>query len=108
MSATRRLNETPEQAIKRNWLDHADGGVTVHSAQDVSEIIAENKFDYNERGGSRWAHFQNHVARIPTSIWFDGVRRGIFGDTADPEDKNLTAWLNDPDNKAFRTRPGKV
>lgn len=106
--STRRFNETPEQAIKRNWHEHGDGGVTVHSAQDVSEIIAENKFDFNERGGSRWKFFQNHVARIPTSLYFSKVREGLFGDRADPEDKNLKAWLNDSDNSVWRTRPGKV
>jgi hypothetical protein len=36
-------------------------------------------------------------------IWEDLVRKGIANDT-----KKLKAWLNDPDNRAFRTRLGRV
>jgi hypothetical protein len=43
------------------------------------------------------------VASIPLVIWEDLIRKGIANDT-----KKLKAWLNDPDNRAFRTRLGRV
>ena len=51
---------------------------------------------------SGWGEGQR-VASIPAVIWEDLIRRGIAGDK-----KKLKAWLNDPDNRAFRTRLGKV
>jgi hypothetical protein len=36
-------------------------------------------------------------------IYYDLQRRGILQD-----EKRLKAWLNDPENRVFRTRPGKV
>jgi len=43
------------------------------------------------------------VASIPMNIYFDLKQRGILNDQ-----KKMKQWLNDPDNKYFRTRPGLV
>ncbi len=107
MSRARELNETPEQAIKRIHLQHADGDITIHTRQDVEDVIRNNKMNFNERGG-RWSEFQNHVARIPTSIYYALIRRGIIDEKNDPESVALKAWLNDPDQRAWRTRPGRI
>ena len=103
MSLRRPFNETPEQRIRRIYYADPDGDVTIHTAQDVEEVVQASKEDFKDRAGSRWSEFQNHVARIPTSIWFKLVREGIVDD-----EKRFKAWLNDPDNRAFRTRPGRV
>lgn len=108
MSVTRRLNETPEQLIKRMHHQHGDGDVTIHTQQNVTDVISINAEDYKMRGGSRWNEFQNHIARISTSVYFDLVKRGIIDEKNDPDGVRFTAWLNDPDNRAWRTRPGKV
>ena len=107
MSRARKLNETPEQAIKRIHLQHGDGDVTIHTKQDVTDIIRNNKMNFNERGG-RWDQFQNHVARVPTAIYYSLVKRGIINERKDPDGVAFTAWLNDPDNSAWRTRPGRI
>jgi hypothetical protein len=103
----RLLNETPEQAIRRIHHAHADE-YAIETVQDVTEIVEENKMAYNARGGERWKHFVNHVAQIPTSIYYDLKRKGIIDDKRDPEMKALRRWLNDPDNRAWRTRPGRL
>ena len=107
MSRARALNESPEQAIKRIHHQHGDGDVTIHTQQDVSAVVRNNKMNFNERGG-RWDQFQNHVARIPTAIYYDLIKRGIINERKDPESKGLIAWLNDPDNRAWRSRPGRL
>ena len=107
MSIARKLNETPEQAIKRMHLQHGDGDVTIHSQQNVTDVLRNNKMNFNERGG-RWNEFQNHVARIPTSIYWSLVKQGIIDEKKDPDGVAFTAWLNDPDNSAWRTRPGRI
>lgn len=44
-----------------------------------------------------------HVAEIPMVIYQKMVREGSINDK-----KALKKWLNDPDNKMFRTWKGKV
>jgi len=43
------------------------------------------------------------VASIPLSIYYDLKRQGIVDDPV-----RLKRWLNDSDNKYFRTRGGVV
>ena len=43
------------------------------------------------------------IASIPLSIYYELKKKGI---TDDP--KRLKKWLNDPDNKYFRTRGGRA
>jgi hypothetical protein len=104
----RLLNETPEQAIRRVFHEHAENEFAIETVQDVTQIVEENRENYKLRGGERWKYFQNHVAQIPTSIYYDLIRRGIIDEKEDPEMKRLMKWLDDPDNQAFRTRPGRL
>ena len=45
----------------------------------------------------------NKVASIPLSVYYRLKREGIADDP-----KALKKWLNDPDNRVFRTREGTV
>lgn len=103
----RKFNETPEQAIKRIHHQHGDES-TIQTVQDVTETVAVNKANFNDRGGTRYDQFQNHVARVPTAIYFDLVKRGIIDAVNDPEGEQFKIWLNDSDHRAWRTRPGKI
>ena len=104
----RKFNETPEQAIKRMHHQHGDGDVTIHTMQDVTEVVEANKEDFKDNDGTRYDQFQNHVARIPTAIYYDLIKQGVINEREDPEGVWLKAWLNDPDHRAWRTRPGKI
>jgi hypothetical protein len=104
----RLFNETPEQFIGRIQHEHADGSGAIETRQNITEIVETNRFNYNARSGSRWDHFQNHVASIPTSIYYQLVREGIIDDRNDPDMVALKKWLNDPDNRVFRTRDGRL
>jgi hypothetical protein len=86
---------------QENWHSENDGGVVLETAQDVSDIIEANKADYN--AGAGFAGDMRHVARIPLVVYDDLMRRGIAQDPA-----RLKAWLNDPDNRLFRSHPGRV
>tara|TARA_B100001057_G_scaffold394187_1_gene403301 strand:+ start:3480 stop:3773 length:294 start_codon:yes stop_codon:yes gene_type:complete len=44
-----------------------------------------------------------HVAEVPMVIYQQAMREGWVNDKA-----KWKRWLNDPDNKLFRTWPGKV
>lgn len=90
--------------ITRIWHYDADKDeATIETRQDVSQIIEENKQEYaqiDER--ARWGEW-TRVASIPMSIYFKMKAEGKLDDEA-----FMKRWLNDPDNKYFRTRSGEV
>ena len=97
----------------RNTVIHADGegGIVIETKQDITGIIEQNKKEYNsfdER--SRWSDnlFGNKVASIPMTVIDDLNKAGIMRGFAVLDDKRFAAFLNDPMNRAWRTRTGVV
>jgi hypothetical protein len=97
----------------RQTAVHADGegGIIIQTRQDVSDIVEQNKKEYNsydER--SRWSDqlFGNKVASIPMTVIDDLNKAGIMRGFAVLDDKRFALWLNDPMNRAWRTRTGVV
>lgn len=77
--------------------------VTIQQVQDTTRIVEQNKAQFNaidER--AKWGDWSK-VASIPISVWADLNAKGITRDKA-----AFKKWLNNPDNKYFRTRPGQV
>jgi hypothetical protein len=77
-----------------------DGGLVFIHSQDTKPIVESAKaiaasFDPLVRRDTV------HVARIPLVIWRQLQRLGITRDEA-----ALNAWLNDRDNRVFRTDDG--
>jgi hypothetical protein len=96
---------------KSKTIFHHDGeNITFEHIDDYSDIIEANKGSMNmfdER--ARFKSDINRVASIPLQILFELKRKGILGDGFVVLDqKEFHRWLNDGDNKAFRTRPGVV
>jgi len=92
---------------------HADGegGIIIQTRQDVSAIVEQNKKEYNsfdER--ARWSDnlFGNKVASIPMTVIDDLNKQGIMRGYAVLDEKRFAAFLNDPMNRAWRTRTGVV
>jgi len=88
-----------------------DGGIIIETRQDVSGIIEQNKKEYNsfdER--ARWSDelFGNKVASIPLTVIDDLNKIGIMRGFHVLDEKRFKAWLNNSDNRVFRTRTGVV
>lgn len=80
-----------------------DEGV-IETIFDVNAIGEDNKARYNsfdER--ARWNGDMHHVASIPMSLFYQMKAEGKLEDQA-----YMKRFLNDPDNRVFRTRPGDV
>ena len=77
-------------------------GFTSEDVQDAEPTIELNKLQMNEVS-SGWKGDLHHVARIPLVIYENLRKAGILEDR-----KKFRAWLNDRDQRAFRTRPGNV
>jgi hypothetical protein len=97
----------------RQSTAHADGdgGIIVATKQDVSGIIEANKKEFNsydER--AKWSDdlFGNKVASIPFTAIDELNKQGVMRGFAIVDTVRFAAYLNDPMNRAWRTRPGKV
>jgi hypothetical protein len=76
--------------------------------QDITDIVEQNKALYNatdER--ERWGEWTRY-AQLPFAVIDDLNKQGIMRGFAVADEKKFRAWMNDPENRHFRTRPGKV
>lgn len=102
---TRLFDADPVTGIRRlfHW-DPVDRKAHIETIHDVEDILEGNKERYNgvdERAG--WKGEMHRVASIPMPLFFELKKKGIVDDP-----KALRQWLNDSDNRLFRTRPGRV
>lgn len=100
------LSADPVTKIRRDFVyHHHDDTAHVISTQDTRAIEEENKFLRNSFRGTweKHAEMGDRYASIPLVVWGRLIAEGIAYD-----DERLAAWLDDPDNAAWRTRPGKI
>ncbi len=100
---TKRLLATDLPVLAKTEIEHADGTLTIRNAQDAEPIIERNK-RWQSEGQGVGKHFR-HAATLPLVTYLDLEKRGYF---KRGNEKLLSAWLNDPDNRFFRVWPGKV
>lgn len=104
MIETRVFDINPETGVKKLFhYDHAsdDGRVTIETQIDCTDIIEQNKALANDGpslGRGEW----NKVASIPMALYFDLKKQ--FGN----DQERWRKWLNDRDNRLFRTRLGRL
>lgn len=95
-------DDSASTGIVTKFLYDADKDeAIIQKTQDVSGIIEANKAEFNA-APERWGEWTK-VGSIPLSVYYELERQGILGDQ-----KAMAKWLNDPDNRAFRTRPGTI
>jgi len=80
--------------------------ITVKQEQDVSALIEQNKKEYNN-ADSKWSDelFGNKVASIPFTAIDKLNKEGIMKGFTVLDQKRFFAWLNNPENLFFRTKP---
>jgi len=83
--------------------------ITIKQEQDVSALIEQNKKEYNN-ANSKWSDelFGNKVASIPFTAIDKLNKEGIMKGFTVLDQKRFFAWLNDPENLFFRTKPGQL
>lgn len=85
-----------------------DGKHFIETRQDISGILESNKAQFNaidER--TKWGEFTK-IASLPNVVIDDLNKKGIMRGFAVIDEKRFRAFLNDPDNRFFRTRPGQI
>jgi hypothetical protein len=95
------FDRDPKTGITQYWHVKDNGEYVIETVQDVSGIAKANKRAYNETPNNY--RDVNRVASIPISVYYELKRQGIVDDP-----KALRKWLNDGDNRVFRTRAGTL
>lgn len=105
---SRLLSFNPLTRIKEvHHYDPHTGAEVIESVGDVEPIMEHAKGLFapvDER--ARWRDGFNHVASVPLSV-IDKVRRET-GVNLLTDKAAMRHFLNDSDNKVFRTRPGRI
>ncbi len=89
--------------------EHSDDSITFNTYQDVEPILDYNKKMMNEYGdkltpGKRGRNDGFHkVASIPLTVWEQWMKE--TGGEVNKDPKILRKYLNDPDNKYFKSAP---
>ena len=100
---TRPFDEDPVAGMREIFhYDDKTGDVYIETIADVEQTVEINKAQYasmDER--ARWRDGFNHVGRIPL-IFFQMHPELMYDDEA------LRKWLNNPDHRSFRSRPGRL
>ena len=93
--------------VERHHYDPHTGQQVLETVGDVTEIAEDSKARFamvDER--ARWRDGFNHVASVPLQI-IDKVRRetgvNLLTDRA-----AMKEFLNNSDNRVWRTRPGRL
>jgi len=108
MEDRRTLNFDSDALIRTDFGYEAgdtlnDDTIIISETQDVTAIIEANKRSANAIDRHQKHGEWSKVASIPLNIYYDLKRQGIVDDPV-----RLKRWLNDSDNKYFRTRGGVV
>ena len=104
---TRRMLDYDPATGTTQWFhfDNSTGKMGLETQQDVTAIVESTKGAFNpvdER--ANWKGDVHRVASIPMLIYNDLAKiSNNFKDQA-----VIRKWLNDKDNRVFRTRPGKL
>jgi len=83
------------------------GGIVLETRQDVSQILEANKRQFNDSDG-KYDDVITHVARLPLTVVDDLNRKGVMQGFKILDQSRFRAFLNHPDNRFFRTHPGKI
>lgn len=99
------FSHDPETGITQWFIPQDEGRMfVIQTSQEVGHIVENNKklyADVDER--ANWKGNWHKIATVPLHTFFELKKRGITDSTS-----KFKRWLNDPEHKYYRTRPGKV
>lgn len=88
--------------------DEMQDTLTIHRVEDVGAVLDANKRQFDPDNKHYKENF-NHVARIPLIVLEKYCKdKGIKYEEFINSEKLFKRFLNDPDNKFFRTKPGRI
>jgi hypothetical protein len=89
------------------WVrDNGDGTMTGRVDYDVTKALDENTA-FRNMATPGWSGDWHRVASIPLGVLYN-EQMGLIDAAREGDQKYLSRFLNDSDNRAFRTKEGKV
>lgn len=86
------------------WCIHnPDGSMTFRTDYPVDPVVDTNQAQRN-LAKSGWAGDHHHVASIPLNIYHDQLAEA----SRQGDERYLSKWLNDSENRAWRTKEGRI
>lgn len=99
MSRKRIFDQKPGTTVYQHVDPNAPDDLILEEVDDLTDLLAEAKRLSEETPGKEF----RHAAVIPPFVLRKAMREGWINDP-----KAWKEWANDPDNKIFRTWPGKL
>lgn len=91
--------------LKRTvWArENGDGTTTYRTDYEVDPTVEINTAQRNmaENG---WRGDYHHIASVPLNLFWDKIAEA----SRQGDDRFISKWLNDSDNRAWRTKSGRV
>jgi hypothetical protein len=107
------MNTINNGVTSTSFIDNGDE-LIIAQTQDIGAILEHNKALYNQSmdrkgwDGNNAISPNNKVASIPLVVFQELEKQGITRGFNVLDMDRFKAWLNNPDNQAFRTRMGKL
>jgi len=99
-----------KENIRYTKRHNTDTGTVIEVVQDITDIVEQNKQEFNN-ASTTWGDgdvFTNKIATIPFTVIDKLNQKGIMRGFHVLDKKKFAAWLNDRDNRVFRTKPGQI
>lgn len=88
------------------WHSDADGVDRFRVDYPIEATLAENQAIRN-MASKAWKGDYHLIASVPLNLLHD-ENIGLMEASRQGDDAYLSKWLNDPDNRAWRTKEGRV
>lgn len=94
---------------KTTVLTDTNDNAVIKQEEDLTPYIEQNKKEYNQ-STSTWSGnpLGNKIASIPNIVIDQLNKDGIMQGFQVVDQRRFFKWLNDPDNRYFRTKQGKL
>ena len=93
-----------QQTGRQVWeIRNPDGSTTHRTDYPVQPTVDINQAQRN-LGQSNWKGDYHQIASIPLNVFYDQLGQA----SREGDDKHISKWLNDSDNRAWRTKEGTV
>ncbi len=112
----RKLYSPAGDIIIDAWFEDGEDTLIVNVGQDVEPIVEENKARQSSgHDGFNQARNMRQIGEIPDTVLYgwliaDGLVPNLY--QALPDKRERSAWLKkklrDPDNRFFKTVPGRI
>lgn len=85
------------------YITNPDGSMTFRTDYEVQPTIDQNTVQRNIAQAG-WKGDYHQIASVPLNVFYDQLAEAHN----QGDDKYVSRWLNDSDNRAWRTKDGRV